>query len=66
MIKKNKIKYEKNKNCWCVWDIGIGKMKMISISKTRKIKVIRKNRRENGERSLKNLKNPHSNELSLW
>lgn len=37
-----------------------GKRRAISISKTRKIKVIRKNRNENGLRAFLKGENPHS------
>jgi len=40
--------------------IGIGKIKIISISKIKKIRVILKNRMENGIRPVEKVLNPHS------
>lgn len=42
---------------------GIGRIKIISISKIIKITAILKNRRENGIRFFRNGSNPHSNGL---
>lgn len=40
---------------------GVGKIKVISTSKIKKITVIKKNRIENGRRDGDDASNPHSN-----